>query len=67
MLTVLGIMFNRLNVSLITFQWNLEDRYFPHWMEIAVTITIITVGLITFRWIVNRMPVLYDHPAFEPH
>jgi Ni/Fe-hydrogenase subunit HybB-like protein len=65
-LTVLGIVLNRLNVSLITFQWNLEDRYFPRWTEFAVTITIVTVGLITFRWIVNRMPVLYDHPAYPP-
>lgn len=63
-LTVLGIVFNRLNVSLISFQWNLEDRYFPRWMEFAVTITIITVGLLTFRWIVNRMPVLRDHPLY---
>jgi Ni/Fe-hydrogenase subunit HybB-like protein len=68
--TVLGIILNRLNVSIITFQWNLETRYFPHWMEFAVTITIITVGLLTFRWMVNRMPVLRDHPAYPeavPH
>jgi Ni/Fe-hydrogenase subunit HybB-like protein len=65
-LTVLGIVLNRLNVSVITFQWNLEDRYFPHWMEFAVTIMVVTVGLITFRWIVNRMPVLYVHPDYPP-
>ncbi|RJO66335.1 MAG: hypothetical protein C4523_12850 [Myxococcales bacterium] len=64
--TVLGIMLNRLNVSLVTFQWNLEDRYFPHWMEFVVTVTIITVGLLTFRWIVNRMPVLYDLAPYAP-
>lgn len=65
--TILGIVLNRLNVSIITFNWHLEERYFPNWMEFAVTITIVTVGLLTFRWIVNRMPVLYDHPDFEPH
>jgi Ni/Fe-hydrogenase subunit HybB-like protein len=63
-LTVLGIVLNRLNVSLITFQWDLEERYFPHWMEFTITISIVTVGLLTFRWIVNRMPVLYDHPGY---
>ncbi len=63
-LTVLGIILNRLNVSVFTFQWDFKDRYFPSWMEFAVTITIITVGLITFRWIVNRMPVLHDHPLY---
>lgn len=65
-ITVLGIVLNRLNVSLITFRWDQPDRYVPHWMEIVVTITIVTVGLLTFRWIVNRMPVLRDHPEFGP-
>jgi Ni/Fe-hydrogenase subunit HybB-like protein len=62
--TVLGIVLNRLNVSLITFQWNLEPRYFPHWMEFVVSITLVVLGLLTFRWIVNRMPILYEHPDF---
>jgi len=62
--TVLGIMLNRLNVSLVTFQWNLPNRYFPRWTEFAVTITIVTIGLITFRFMVNRMPVLRDHPRY---
>ncbi len=63
-LTVLGIILNRLNVSLITFQWNLPDRYFPRWTEFMVSVTVITIGLLTFRWIVNRMPVLREHPRF---
>jgi Ni/Fe-hydrogenase subunit HybB-like protein len=63
-LTVLGIILNRLNVSLITFQWNLDDRYFPRWSEFAITIFVVTLGLLTFRWIVNRMPVLYVHPDY---
>ncbi len=62
--TILGIIFNRLNVSIFAFNWQLQDRYIPHWMEFMVTITIITLGLLTFRWIVNRMPVLYEHPHF---
>jgi Ni/Fe-hydrogenase subunit HybB-like protein len=64
--TVIGIVLNRLNVSLITFQWDHPQRYFPHWMEFVVTITIVTTALLTFRWIVNRMPVLNEHPRFAP-
>lgn len=64
-LTVLGIVLNRLNVSVITFQWDQPDRYVPHWMEFTVSICVVTVGLLTFRWIVNRMPVLRDHPAYS--
>jgi Ni/Fe-hydrogenase subunit HybB-like protein len=62
--TILGIILNRANVSMIAFNWNSPDRYFPHWMEIAVTVTIITVGFLTFRFIVRRMPILYKHPAY---
>lgn len=63
-LTVLGIVINRLNVSLIALNWNAAERYLPSWMEVVTTITIITLGLLTFRWIVNRMPVLHEHPAY---
>jgi Ni/Fe-hydrogenase subunit HybB-like protein len=61
---LLGIILNRVNVSMIALNWQEADRYIPHWMEIAVTITVITLGLLTFRFIVNRMPILYRHPEF---
>lgn len=66
--TALGIILNRLNHSIIAFNWHLpwEDRYVPHWMEVVLTVTVITIGILTFRWIMNRMPILYDHPDFEP-
>lgn len=64
-IAVLGIVMNRLNVSIITYRWNATDRYFPSWQEIVVTLTIVTVGLVAFRWIVNRMPVLHEHPGYE--
>jgi len=63
-LTVIGIILNRLNVSVIAFNWDISERYVPRWSEIAVTIAIITLGLIAFRWIVNRMPVLKEHPEY---
>ncbi len=64
-ITVIGIALNRVNQSIICFNWNIEEQYIPSWMEVTITITIITIGLITFRWIINRMPILYDHPDFE--
>jgi Ni/Fe-hydrogenase subunit HybB-like protein len=64
-LSVLGIIINRLNVSLIAFNWDVPDRYVPSGMEIVTSITIITLGVLTFRWIVNRMPVLREHPEYR--
>ena len=65
--TILGVILNRLNVSLIAFNWHLPsaDRYFPSWMEIAISVFIVTLGLIAFRFIVTRMPILYEHPEYK--
>jgi Ni/Fe-hydrogenase subunit HybB-like protein len=62
--TVLGIVLNRVNVTIIGMNWDVTPRYVPSWMEIVTTITIITAGVVTFRWIVNRMPVLHDDPRY---
>jgi Ni/Fe-hydrogenase subunit HybB-like protein len=65
--SVIGIVINRLNVSLIAFNWQLpaSRRYFPHWMEIAISIFIVTIGIVVFKFIVTRMPVFYKHPEYK--
>ncbi len=65
--TVLGIVLNRLNVSLIAFNWHLPsaDRYFPSFMEFFITIFIITIGVVAYRFVVTRMPILYEHPEYK--
>ena len=64
--TVLGIIVNRFNVCLVAFNWHLpsSERYFPHWMEIGISVFLVTVGVIVYRFIVSRMPVLYAHPDY---
>jgi len=64
-LSLVGIVLNRLNIAFIAFNLGLPDRYFPSGMEVFTSITIITMGILTFRWIVNRMPVLYEHPEYR--
>ncbi|HYQ80849.1 MAG TPA: NrfD/PsrC family molybdoenzyme membrane anchor subunit, partial [Anaeromyxobacteraceae bacterium] len=64
-LGVIGIVLNRLNVSLVAYNWNQAERYVPSWMEIWVSITLVTIGVLAFRWIVNRMPVLRPMPGSE--
>ena len=63
-LTLLGIILNRLNVSVIAYNWQNPVRYIPSWMEVAVSLTLVTIGVLAFRWIVNRMPILFEDPAF---
>lgn len=64
--TVIGIIINRINMSIIAFNWNAAARYYPSWMEVVITLGIITLEILAFRWVVNRMAILYDHPAYEP-
>jgi Ni/Fe-hydrogenase subunit HybB-like protein len=65
--TVLGIVLNRLNIVWLCFNWRLpwEQRYYPHWMELAISVFVITVGLSLYRFIVTRMPVFYEHPDYR--
>jgi Ni/Fe-hydrogenase subunit HybB-like protein len=60
-MTVLGIVLNRFNVSWLALRWDAPDRYVPTLAEVMVSITIVTIGVALFRWIVNRMPVLAGH------
>jgi Ni/Fe-hydrogenase subunit HybB-like protein len=67
--TVLGIIVNRFNISMVAFNYHLpsSERYFPHWMEIGISVFIVTVGILVYRFICTRMPILYEHPDYEPH
>ena len=59
-LTLIGIVLNRLNISVIAFNWNSPAHYYPSWQEIVVTLMVIFVEVWVFRWIVNRMPVMRE-------
>ncbi|MCX6246789.1 MAG: polysulfide reductase NrfD [Bacteroidetes bacterium] len=66
-MTILGIILNRLNISVIGFRWNAPVHYVPSWMEIVVTLTVLFVEIWVFRWVINRMPVLRGSPSWAKH
>jgi len=65
--SVLGLVLNRLNISLVAFNWHLPSaqRYFPSWMEIAISVFIVTVGVVVYRFVTTHMPILYEHPDYR--
>jgi Ni/Fe-hydrogenase subunit HybB-like protein len=63
-MTMLGVIMNRLNVTVIGFRWDAAIRYVPTWMEIVVTLAVIFTEIWIFRWVVNRMPVLSESPSW---
>jgi Ni/Fe-hydrogenase subunit HybB-like protein len=59
LISVLGIVWNRLNTALIAFNWRLYQEI-PHWKEVWVTITIFALYFIVYRFILYRLPILYE-------
>lgn len=64
LLALVGIVLNRLNISVIAFKWYEPLHYVPTWMELVVTAAVISAELWVFRWVINRMPVLGPKPAW---
>ncbi len=62
LVTVLGIALNRINTALVAFNWNLY-REIPHWREVIISITVYTLYIVTYRFILYRLPILYQIKA----
>jgi Ni/Fe-hydrogenase subunit HybB-like protein len=63
-IALVGIVVNRLNVSLIAYKWYAPVHYVPTWMECVVAVTVLVAQVWIFRWIVTRMPVLGYEPIW---
>jgi Ni/Fe-hydrogenase subunit HybB-like protein len=59
-LALIGILLNRLNTSVIAFNWNLPHHYYPSWQELVVTLMVVLSEIWVFRWVVLRMPVMRE-------
>jgi Ni/Fe-hydrogenase subunit HybB-like protein len=63
-MSIVGIILNRLNISTISYNWFDNSLAFPTWMEIVVSVAVIFVQILVFRWIVRRMPVYKESPKW---
>ncbi|MDA8122065.1 MAG: polysulfide reductase NrfD, partial [Deltaproteobacteria bacterium] len=62
-----GVILNRLNLSILMFNWNLPTHFHdivPPIREVFIVLSIITFHILLFRWILNRMPVLREDPDY---
>ena len=64
---VAGIVLNRLNVSLVAFNWRLPAaaRYMPSLEEILLTVFIVTLEITVLRICLCKLPILHEHPEFK--
>ena len=65
--TLIGILLNRFNVSLLCYNYHLPwaEKYYPTWKEVWILITVVTIMSLVFRFIVKRVPILYTHPDYK--
>ncbi len=57
---IFGVVLNRLNISMIGLWPYTGNIYFPSWMEIVITVTIVSLGVIAFGLAVKYLPVFPD-------
>jgi Ni/Fe-hydrogenase subunit HybB-like protein len=62
-----GFLVNRLDVSTTALDASSGVHYFPSWMEIAVTMSIVVVGLNLFRLAARYLPVFDDATHGREH
>ena len=76
LLTVLGFILNRLNVAITGLQASSGVDYFPSWMEVVITTTLVAIGFFLFSMAVKHLnifgeeeheeaPVLPAQPVFS--
>jgi Ni/Fe-hydrogenase subunit HybB-like protein len=64
-LVVFGIFLNRLNTAYITFNWKLPYREIPHWREVVICVTVYSIYIVVYRFILYRLPIFYKWRSQE--
>jgi len=65
-MVVLGMIVNRLNVSITGMERGSGVSYIPAWTEVAVTLGIIAAGFAVFRLAVQHLPIFKEEEKDEP-
>ncbi len=61
LLVVAGLIWNRLNVAVVGIDKPGWETYYPHWMEIFITLGVFAIGLLVFRWAMLNLPIAQEH------
>jgi len=59
-LVVLGLVFNRFNVSMLALSMRPGFTYFPHWMEVAISAALVADAMLVI-WLAYRFLPMTDH------
>lgn len=65
---IAGILLNRVNVNLIAYNWFMPEHIkhiTPPMPEVIMIMAMVTLHLMVMRWLLNRMPILSENPAYK--
>lgn len=62
---VIGFILNRMNVTITGMEGWTGATYIPSWMELSVTVSLVTIGFIVFAYAAKYLP-LFDHGHAAP-
>lgn len=65
LLVVGGVVLNRFNVSLIGWPRSTDALYVPSWMEFAITLGIISAGVIAYGLVARFLPLFAEDPSVK--
>ncbi|MBI3788364.1 MAG: Ni/Fe-hydrogenase cytochrome b subunit [Ignavibacteriales bacterium] len=64
---IIGFVLNRMNIAITGMEGWAGVSYFPTWMEIAVTLSIVVVGFVIFSLAAKYLPLFkHEEPAEHP-
>jgi Ni/Fe-hydrogenase subunit HybB-like protein len=60
LITAVGIIVNRIIICLIAYKWYIpwQYKYYPTWMEVAVSLAMITLIILSYRFLIRRLPII---------
>jgi formate dehydrogenase iron-sulfur subunit len=64
-LVIVGVVWNRLNVAVIGIIVREWETYYPYWAEVFITLGIVSIGLLAFRWATRNLPIYGHEPGLE--
>jgi len=59
-LVVFGFVVNRLNIAVTGMEGSAGMRYIPRWSEVAVTLSVVSLGIVAFTLAVKYLPIFHE-------
>lgn len=66
-LIVMGFVLNRMDVSITALERHYGVNYFPSWMEISITLMIVSIGFGAFAWAAKNLAVFPEQRKTVGH